>query len=51
MLSAMSRVAEVMRFKYYCVPLSTILYLVMDNTGGHGTDTCVNEYHMLLLEQ
>ena len=50
-LSAMRRVDEEMRLKYHWVTLSTMLYLVMDNLGGHGIDACVDEYHMLLLEQ
>jgi len=41
MLSAIRSVAKAMRLKYYWVPLSTMLYIVMDNTGGHGTDACV----------
>jgi len=44
-------IAESMRLNYHWVSLSTLLYLVMDNTGSHGIDTCVNQYHRLLLEQ
>ena len=39
-----------MRAKYQWVPLPTSLYLVMDNTGGQGTDEYANEYHIILKE-
>ena len=45
MLSAMRCLSEIMRLKYHWVPLSNMLYLVMDNSGVHGTDACVGKYH------
>ena len=50
-LTTMRHVAVMMRAKCHWIPLSTMLYLVMDNTGGHGTDECVNEYHIILKKE
>jgi len=35
---AMKKVGAAMRQQYYCVERETKLYLVLDNTGGHGTN-------------
>ena len=51
MLNAMHCIAKAMRLKYHWVPLSTMLYLIIDNTVGHETDDCMDEYHMLLLKK
>jgi len=37
-----------MRSKYYWVLLTIIMCLVLDNTGGHGTDDCVMRYVAML---
>ena len=34
----------------YSCPDEDIVYLVMDNAGGHGTDDCVKEYTHILFE-
>ena len=37
-----------MRNNYYWVDVSITLYLVINNTGGHGTNKFVTEYKNLL---
>ena len=44
MLSAMRRVGVALRTCYHWVALTTVIYLIMDNAGGHGTNECVIEY-------
>ena len=51
MLEAMRRVAVNMRSKLFWVKMSTPLYLVMDNAGGHGTDQCVSNYTTILKQE
>ena len=50
MLNIMSKVAVVMRdFFHYITNIK--LYLVMDNTGGHGTGNAINQYTQILEEK
>ena len=44
MSTAVHRVGEAMWFTYYWVAMTTLLYLVLDNAGGHGKDACASEY-------
>ena len=48
MCIAMCQVGTTIQSKYHWVPLKIILYLVLDNTGGHGTDDCITRYVALL---
>eukprot|EP00547_Thalassionema_nitzschioides_P004510 CAMPEP_0194204560 /NCGR_PEP_ID=MMETSP0156-20130528/4047_1 /TAXON_ID=33649 /ORGANISM="Thalassionema nitzschioides, Strain L26-B" /LENGTH=96 /DNA_ID=CAMNT_0038930605 /DNA_START=224 /DNA_END=511 /DNA_ORIENTATION=- len=43
MLSAMDRVGDGVRKAHSWVPMTSQIYLVMDNAGGHGTDEAVEE--------
>ena len=40
----MNRVGIAMRQKYFWVSMSQVLYLIMDNAGGHGTDDAITQY-------
>ena len=44
MTGAMRRVSAAMRRKYSWVPMSVVLYLVLDNAGVHGTNECIADY-------
>ena len=44
----MKRVGKAMRKAYKWVDISAILYLNMDNAGGHGTNVAVDEYTKML---
>ena len=44
MREVMHRVGKAMREKYYWVKKETVLYLVIDNAGGHGSNDCVQKY-------
>ena len=48
MSSAMRRVGEAMRAAYHWARQDTVLYLVLDNAGGHGTNECVRDYTNIL---
>ena len=48
MLSAMDRVGKAMRESYHWIDINVVIYLVMDNAGGHGTDNAIIEYTRLL---
>ena len=50
MSEAMWRVIVSMCSKLYWAKMSTPIYLVMDNAGGHGTDMCVSNYTTILKE-
>ena len=51
MLSAMRCVGVALRTCYHWVALSIVIYLVMDNAGGHGTNECVIKYTRILKEE
>ena len=44
MCIVMCHVGTAIRLKYHWVLLTIILYLVLDNAGGHGDDDCVTRY-------
>ena len=48
MKSAMRRVGIAMRRSYHWVDISTVIYLVLDDAGGRGTNETVNEYVLML---
>ena len=50
MLESMGEVAEAIRAAHHWIPADQIIYLVMDNAGGHGTDEAVNQYTKKLLD-
>ena len=50
MLSAMDRVGKVMRDKYFWVSSDEIIYLILDNAGGHGTDNAISAYTKNMLD-
>ena len=41
MLGAMDRVGQAIHKGYYWVPMTQLISLVMNNTGGHGTNTAI----------
>ena len=47
----MDDVAKKMREAYHWLDEDDIIYLVMDNAGGHGTDKCVDEYTKKLRDE
>ena len=47
----MKTVANKIRNYYFWVPLTTTIYLVMDNAGGHGTHQTIEEYRNMMLHQ
>jgi len=51
MLQTMPTVGAAIRQKMPWVPAEETIYLVMDNAGGHGTETAIDEYTADLLEQ
>ena len=44
MLTAMNRVGKAICEKYYWIPNDQKCYLVMDNAGGHGSNTAIATY-------
>ena len=44
MIGAMDRVGKAIRDAYHWVPREQKCFLVMDNAGGHGTNTAIEEY-------
>ena len=48
MLTAMNRVGKAIWDKYHWVPNEQKCYLVMDNAGGHGTNTAIATYTKML---
>ena len=48
---AVYRVSVALRMNFYWVDFRTPIYLVLDNTGGHGTKDCVNDYVLKLKNQ
>ena len=48
MLTAMNRVGKAIREKYYWIPNDQKCYLVMDNAGGHGSNTAIATYKKML---
>ena len=48
MTNHMESIAQAMRESYHWVPLTTTLYLVIDNAGGHGKKECIAAYTELL---
>ena len=44
MTEAMKRVGESIRNAYHWIPMSQPCWLVMDNTGGHGTEDVIDEH-------
>lgn len=51
MLETMGEVAQAIRAAYHWIPADQIIYLVMDNAGGHGTDKAVEAYTKQLLDE
>lgn len=51
MLETMGEVAEAIRAAYHWIPSEQVIYLVMDNAGGHGTDQAVQQYTKQLLDE
>ena len=50
MLRAMDRVGAAIRSAYHWVSMEDKCYLVMDNAGGHGTNTAIEQYSNNLLQ-
>ena len=44
MLEAMDRVGWSMCVSYYWVDLIIVLYIILNNDGGHGTNVCIIAY-------
>lgn len=51
MLETMGEVAEAIRAAHHWIPSEQVIYLVMDNAGGHGTDQAVQQYTKQLLDE
>ena len=51
MLIAMRRVGAAIRRAYHWMPMHLIIFLVMDNAGGHGTNAAIDEYTQMLKEE
>ena len=47
----MDDIATSIRAAYHWLNKEDVIYLVMDNAGGHGTDECVDEYTKGLLDK
>ena len=47
-LLEMRRVGASIRLKFHWVHMRVILYIVLDNIGGYGTDLCVAQYTAIL---
>ncbi len=43
-------IGAVIRQRLNCVPVNEIIYLVMDNVGGHGMIEAIEQYTRHLLE-
>jgi hypothetical protein len=50
MLDVMPRIGAAIRQKLHWIPENEIIYLVMDNAGGHGTVEAIEQYTRILLE-
>ena len=48
MLQCVREIGRSIRAKYHNVPLSTPIYLVLDNAGGHGTKDCKRKFMRIL---
>ena len=48
MLATMDEVGRAIRSYFFWVPATTIVYLIIDNTGGHSTNDAIEQYHELL---
>lgn len=51
MLEVLPRMAKAIREKFNYLPEGTIIYLQMDNAGGHGTNEVKEKYEQLLRDQ
>ena len=51
MLEMMPTIGAGIRQKMSWVPAEETIYLVMDNAGGHGTETTIDKYTADLIEQ
>ena len=47
-LVATRRVGVAMRLKFHWLHMNVIIYTVLDNAGGHGTNLCVAQYTAML---
>ena len=47
----MHRVGATLKSVYHWVVLLIVIYLIMANAGGHGTNECVIKYTRLLKEE
>ena len=51
MKGAMRRIGVALREKYHWVNLSTPIFLMLDNAGGHGTNQCIGGYVTMLKDE
>ena len=51
MLEVLPRMAKAIREKFHYLPEETIIYLQMDNAGGHGTNEAKEKHKQLLRDQ
>ena len=51
MLEAMDWFGAAIRKPYYWIPTHQLWYLVMDNTGGHSTNSAISQYRSMLLDK
>jgi len=48
MLATMDEVGRDIRSYFFWVPVTTVIYLIIDNAGGHGTNDAIEQYCELL---
>jgi len=48
MLTKIRTIGEALRAAFHWIPANEKIYLVMDNTGGHGTDIAIAQYTAIL---
>jgi len=51
MLDVIPMIGERLRASFYWVPENEIIYLFMDNAGGHGTEASIQQYTAILRDQ
>jgi len=48
MLAVMDDIGKAIRNYFFWVPAATVIYLIIDNAGGHGTNEAIEQYRELL---
>ena len=48
MLATMDDIGKAIRNYFFWVPAATVIYLIIDNAGGHGTNDAIEQYRELL---